>query len=71
MTGYSIFAHSRPESFRDCEAFASLYRNIIIGLSAKEPAQIPYPVIGKGDITIKNNIGHLISCIVYHVSCIK
>jgi hypothetical protein len=40
-----MFAHSRPLrlGWTDSEAFASLYKKILIGLSAKETALMLYP----------------------------
>jgi hypothetical protein len=45
----SIIAHSRPESFRDCEAFASLFSQRVFEYRQKNPLQYSLP-----DAAIKN-----------------
>jgi len=43
-TGYSIFAHSRPEASGLRGFCLVIFKNIFYGLSTKETAQILHPV---------------------------
>jgi hypothetical protein len=46
-TGYSIFAHSRPDKIGAPRLLPLYYLNIFFGLSAKKSVQILYPVSSK------------------------